>query len=45
MKMLIPSSLAKDYRELEYIESIGKSKLSVSENVHMILTIEGSGFA
>lgn len=30
--MLVPDKLAKDYRELEYIEGIGKSKITAPEH-------------
>ena len=33
MRLLVPRRLGQDHRELRYIESLGKSSLSVSEVV------------
>jgi hypothetical protein len=35
--MIVPKKLAEDYRELEYIESLSKSKIGLSEQVHNII--------
>lgn len=39
--MIVPDKLAKDYRELQYIEGIGKSKITLSEQqVILLLNVE-----